>query len=142
MSQVIITYQGPEQFKDQVGYQTRHSAGCDVITTETVIIPSKGSALIDTGMVITQSSPTHDPLLLIMRSSLAKRGLIMCGGIGLIDSDYRGKIGMFVYNTTDSGIQLNAGDRVAQLMQTPFISIGGVHRKEIPREGGFGSSGK
>lgn len=80
------------------------------------------------------------------RSGLAlKDGITVLGGV--IDSEYRGEIGVILYNTSSKDFVINKYDRIAQMIIQPFISVKIKQRikpfEETNRgEKGFGSSGK
>lgn len=80
------------------------------------------------------------------RSGLAlKDGITVLGGV--IDSEYRGEIGVILYNTSSKDFVINKYDRIAQMIIQPFISVKIKQRikpfEETNRgERGFGSSGK
>ena len=80
------------------------------------------------------------------RSGLAlKYGIGMVNTPGIIDSDYRGEIGLIMINWGQSPFAINRGDRIAQMLITR------VHRAQLMEvddldhtdrgEGGFGHSG-
>lgn len=73
-----------------------------------------------------------------------KRGLLVA--LGLIDSDYRGEIGVMAFNTTDKKMIIQQGDRIAQLviMPTPQIVLEEVDELSDTQRGndGFGSTGR
>lgn len=73
--------------------------------------------------------------LIVGRSSLGSRGVIVHGG--LIDADYRGEI--MVLLSSLHTYQIKAGDRVAQLVILPCFMPGIV---EQDRLGGLGSTGR
>lgn len=82
------------------------------------------------------------------RSSLSlKRGLFVANQPGTIDSDYRGTIGVIIYNSTPFLTSIEVGERIAQLVvsevKKPAIySVGIDAFTETERgEGGFGSTG-
>ena len=80
------------------------------------------------------------------RSGLAtKKGLAPANKVGVIDSDYRGEVIVALHNDTD-GIQVvEAGDRIAQLVILPFISVDFNEVEKLDETdrgaGGFGSTG-
>lgn len=82
------------------------------------------------------------------RSGLAaKQGFSIVNTPGLIDSGYRGEIGVIGLNTdTQNEIVIARGDRVAQLViqEVPVVELLEVDElDETERSsGGFGSSGK
>lgn len=80
------------------------------------------------------------------RSGLALRlGIGMVNSPGTIDSDYRGEIGVVMINWGSEVVQLEQGERVAQLVVCPVVratlqlveQLGATDRGE----GGFGSTG-
>lgn len=84
--------------------------------------------------------------LILPRSGLAtKKGLRPANTPGLIDPDYRGEVIVALRNDSDSPQTVAPGDRIAQLLLTPFFSPI-IQEVEILGEtdrgsGGFGSTG-
>ncbi len=84
--------------------------------------------------------------LIYARSGLAsKRGLAPANKVGVIDSDYRGEIIVALYNQSLIPQKIEPGERIAQLIITPYIQ--GLFKvvdelSDTTRgEGGFGSTG-
>jgi len=82
------------------------------------------------------------------RSSLAlKRGLFVANQPGTIDSDYRGTIGVIIYNSSPFLTSIKLGERIAQLVvsevKRPIVySVGIDAFTETKRgEGSYGSTG-
>jgi dUTP pyrophosphatase len=112
---------------------------------ETVVLEPGERALIPTGVHI---SPERKDVVAVVaaRSGLGiKHGISLSNGIGVIDSDYRGEIGVGLINNGDKSFKIERGDRIAQLMFMPVC-----HAKfalcdsldETDRgAGGFGSTG-
>lgn len=77
------------------------------------------------------------------RSSMAKKGVVVSGGV--IDSGYRGEISVLLRNTTDTTQKFKRGDRVAQLLILPCPQVRYEGVDELTSttrgHGGFGSSG-
>eukprot|EP01120_Amphizonella_sp_Union-15-10_P000134 TRINITY_DN10163_c0_g1_i2.p1 TRINITY_DN10163_c0_g1~~TRINITY_DN10163_c0_g1_i2.p1 ORF type:complete len:133 (-),score=34.83 TRINITY_DN10163_c0_g1_i2:3-401(-) len=80
------------------------------------------------------------------RSSLALKHLNVGGGV--IDSDYRGNLGVILFNHGDKPFTISRGDRIAQLIlekiSTPEVFVVGDEEslEETQRgENGFGSTG-
>ncbi|MBX5130727.1 dUTP diphosphatase [Rhizobium lentis] len=78
------------------------------------------------------------------RSGLAyKNGIAILGGV--IDSDYRGDIGVILHNTTADDFKIKQGDRIAQLIFGSYIPVTFVEKQELRGtdrgEKGFGSTG-
>lgn len=124
---------------------TTGSAGLDLTTDETVVIPTGGRRFVTTG--VTVAIPEGHFGLLLPRSSLGmKHGLMLANTAGVIDSDYRGEIRAMLVNTGDKPMTLQRGDRIVQLVLVPYLTA-------IPTEvgaldttargaGGFGSTGR
>lgn len=93
----------------------------------------------------------QDPFLLglvYIRSSIGRMGVRLANGTGVIDPDYQGELIQCLHNYGGKSINFAAGDRVAQLIVTPQISINKHLQlvQEFTAEtergtGGFGSSG-
>jgi dUTP pyrophosphatase len=83
--------------------------------------------------------------LITPRSGLAlKKGITVLNAPGLIDSDYRGEIGVILYNTDSVPHIVEAGDRIAQMQFEKVITVDFVsvdNLDETNRSGGFGSTG-
>ena len=126
-------------------YATPCSAGADVfarIDEEITVWPGT-RALIRTGLKI--AIPDGCCGLLLGRSGLAlKHGICLANGVGLIDSDYRGELGVVLQNNGGEPFKVKDGMRIAQLVivqyqQTRFEqdSLDAT----IRGQGGFGSTG-
>ena len=78
------------------------------------------------------------------RSSMAKRGIKIAGGI--IDSGYRGEIHIVLWNISGDVIHVKKGERIAQMLIIPIStpSVNEVQSLDETARGakGFGSSGK
>lgn len=79
------------------------------------------------------------------RSGLAVKNFIDVGA-GVVDSDYRGNLGVVLFNFSDQDFQVKKGDRVAQLICEKIEFPELVEEKENLTEtergaGGFGSTG-
>lgn len=84
--------------------------------------------------------------LIIPRSSIgAKTPLRLSNSVGLIDSGYRGELGVLYDNISDVPYDIHAGDRIAQLLVMPSYrfqaKVVDILADSDRGEGGFGSSG-
>ena len=120
-------------------------AAADLYAMEETILPgnSKGNKL-RTGVKI--QLPECWQALILPRSSLgAKTPLRLSNSVGLIDSGYRGELGVLYDNTSNQPYTINAGDRIAQLLVMPSYrfqaKVVDVLADSDRGEGGFGSSG-
>lgn len=80
------------------------------------------------------------------RSGLAtKRGLRPSNCVGVVDSDYRGEIIVALHNDSDQCQTIHHGDRVAQLVIMPYLTVEFEEVDELSDTdrgtGGFGSTG-
>lgn len=125
-------------------YETPQSAGADVRSTEYVIIPAHGRALVRTGLKV--AIPEGYEIMVRPRSGLAlKKGITVLNTPGCVDADYRGEIGVILFNTTDEDFEVQYGDRIAQLVLSKIERINWVEVDELDKtlrgEGGFNSTG-
>ncbi len=78
------------------------------------------------------------------RSGLAWKNSIDVGA-GVIDEDYRGNVGVILFNHSDADFAVAAGDRVAQLVLevilTPAVEVVEDLEDTARGAGGFGSTG-
>ncbi len=107
-------------------YATEGSAGIDLVCTEDVIVPPGVVRTVFTGLAIyidCIKSMCDYAGLILPRSGLGTRGLVIANTVGLIDQDYQGEIILQVLNRNAIGsdnIVLLAGDRIAQLVIIPI----------------------
>lgn len=83
--------------------------------------------------------------MLVVRSGYGWRGLSMLNSVGIIDSDYRGEIGIKLVNHGHDVISIKPGVRVAQMILVPYLQVdlervAGLGDTERGT-GGFGSTG-
>lgn len=81
------------------------------------------------------------------RSGLAtKQGLRPANCVGVCDSDYRGEYIVALHNDTKEAKLVKPGERIAQLVVMPYLSVEFTQVDELPDTkrgaGGFGSTGK
>ena len=111
-----------------------------------VTLEAGARALIPTGIAI--ALPSADYVALVFaRSGLGiKQGVCLSNGVGVIDSDYRGEIGVGLVNLGQSAYTVQPGDRIAQLMVTPVVQPTVAQVSELDDTdrgaGGFGSTGR
>ena len=89
------------------------SAGLDLHTVESVTIPPGHRTLLKTGLAM--SMPRGYVGLIWPRSKLAaKMGIDVLAGV--VDSDYRGELHVSLLNTGLDSVEIQTGDKVAQLI--------------------------
>jgi len=85
--------------------------------------------------------------MIFPRSSMgSKTELRLSNSVGIIDSEYRGQLGVLYDNLSDSAYTIKTGDRVAQILVMPSYRFKATVVDNLPKtargEGGFGSTGK
>lgn len=85
--------------------------------------------------------------MILPRSSTgAKTPLRLSNSVGLIDSGYRGELGVLYDNTSDNDTFIKKGDRIAQLLVMPSYRFQAQVVDSLEDsdrgEGGFGSTGQ
>ena len=108
-------------------------------------IPAGGQVVVPTGLAV--AIPEGYVGIVAVRSSMGIRhGVTLSNAIGVIDSDYRGPLGVGLRNTTGEDYILQPGDRMAQLMVVPVLRPEIRLVAELPETergaGGFGSTGR
>lgn len=123
------------------------AAGADLYACldEAVTIAPGQTVLIPTGIAL--AIPTGFVGLVYARSGLAtKRGLAPANKVGVIDSDYRGELLVSLYNQSGQDQTVEPGERVAQLVLTPYLAAEFVPAESLSETergaGGFGSTGR
>ena len=128
-------------------YGSADAAGADLyaLTDGPVTIAPGGTALIHTGIAV--AVPQGYVGLVYARSGMAcKRGLAPANKVGVIDADYRGEVMIYLHNHGDQPQTVEDGDRVAQLVITPYLTAQFECVDELNNtqrgSGGFGSTGR
>ena len=92
---------------------TEDAAGYDIASAEETVVPAKGKTVVKTGISI--AVPDGCCGRLAPRSGLAVKKHIDVGA-GVIDTYYRGEIGVVFFNHSEEDFQIKQGDRIAQLI--------------------------
>lgn len=130
-------------------YATPGSAGFDL---KAASLPNNGTTiyqgqqiLIGTGIALHIKDPGYAGMI-IPRSSMGKKGIVLGNLVGLIDSDYQGEIRVLLWNRGFDPVKIEHMDRIAQLVIVPVVQAQFEiveHFEQSQRgEGGFGSTGK
>ncbi len=131
---------------DLPAYETIGSAGMDLRANldETFILKPFERSAIPTGLFI--ELPQGYEAQIRPRSGLSlKTGLSIPNSPGTIDSDYRGEIKVIVANLSNEIVEINHGDRIAQIVLAKYERINWTEVDDIDSTergtGGFGSTG-
>ena len=127
-------------------YGSDYAAGADLYACvdETITINPSETKLIPTG--IAMEIPVGYAGLIYARSGLAtKKGLAPANKVGVVDSDYRGEVMVALHNHSDIPAEVEAGERIAQMVIAPFLAASFNVVDELDETkrgtGGFGSTG-
>lgn len=127
-------------------YGSEFAAGADLYACLEADIEVKPheTVLVPTG--ISLELPLGYAGLIYARSGLAtKKGLAPANKVGVVDCDYRGEVKVALHNHSEIPQTVSAGERVAQLVITPYLTAEFIERSELSETvrgaGGFGSTG-
>jgi dUTP pyrophosphatase len=120
-----------------------HAAGLDLCAAiDCQIPPHGGRALVSTDLSIACPVGTYGRIA--PRSGLANKYGIDVGA-GVIDADYRGPVGVILFNFGSEVFDVKVGDRIAQLILEqivlPEIEIVDTLDDTVRGSDGFGSTG-
>ena len=119
------------------------SAGFDLYADENTVVLGGQRRIISTG--ITAQAPQGCYLRVAPRSGLAaKHGIDILAGV--VDADYTGEIKVIIQNNDNEPFEINAGDRIAQLIpekiwQGELVTVHDLDETDRA-DGSFGSTGK
>lgn len=127
-------------------YETIQSAGMDLRANNEnpIILAPMKRVLIPTGLYI--QLPFGYEAQVRPRSGLAlKKGITVLNAPGTVDADYRGEIGVILFNASDEPFVINRGERIAQMViakheRAEFELVESLDDSERG-QGGFGHTG-
>ena len=127
-------------------YATIGSAGADLYANidEDMILRQGEISLIPTGIYI--KLPVGYEAQIRARSGLSlKHGVTLVNGIGTIDSDYRGEIGIIITTLKNEPFRVTPGTKIAQMVISKheiaeFTEVENLDETDRGK-GGFGHSG-
>jgi len=140
-----------EKARDALTYATEGSAAIDLVAAldegngAQVIRPLE-TVRFKTGIAL-HINDVGMAAMILPRSGLGTKGIILGNTVGLIDSDYQGEIIVALHNRHRVGSYLVKDlDRIAQMIFVPILHPMMVQVKEFSTQtkrgtGGFGSSG-
>ena len=121
---------------------TEGSAGYDLAAAQIAVVPAHGKMLVKTGL--SMSLPAGCYGRIAPRSGLALKKFIDVGA-GVIDADYRGEVGVILFNFGDTDFEVKMGDKIAQLIfekiKTPVVIEVDCLEETERGEKGYGSTG-
>lgn len=127
-------------------YQTEQAAGMDLhaCINEPIVLQPLERVMIPTGFAI--ELPVGYEAQIRARSGMSiKYGITMVNGIGTIDADYRGEIGILTINLSNQPFTIEPEMRIAQMVIAKYECIDWNEVKFISETergvGGYGSTG-
>ena len=118
------------------------SAGYDLASAEHTVIKAGSKGIVKTDLSIACPEGTYARIA--PRSGLAVKKFIDVGA-GVVDADYRGPVGVVLFNFGNEDFVVEKGDRVAQLILEKVSMAEAVETAELTDTergaGGFGSTG-
>ena len=126
-------------------YTNDFAAGADLYSCESRTIPAGKIVTVSLGFAI--EIPVGYEGQVRSRSGLARNhGIFVLNAPGTIDCDFRGEMMAILMNTSTDDYLVKKGDRVAQLIISPVLSVNFQESDELSQttrgKKGFGSSGK
>ena len=125
---------------------TKGSSGYDFKSAVNQIIEPGEIAIIPTD--IKAKMPENAELLISVRSSIGRKGIILVNAPGKIDSDYYGNpdndgnIGFILMNVGKEPFVIKMGDRIGQGTFSNYLIVDDDVPASVNRNGGYGSTGK
>ena len=131
---------------DMPKYATKGSSGLDLMAylEEDITLKPLERKIIPTGLSI--SIPEGYEVQIRARSGMSiKHGITVINGIGTIDSDYRGELGVLLVNLSNEDYTISSGDKIAQMVLCKYEVVEFIEVEELDdtkrSSGGFGHSG-
>ena len=119
------------------------AAGYDLKSPIDCVIEKENKKLILTDISI--QIPKNSYGRIASRSGLSLKHFISVGG-GVIDSDYRGNIGVILFNHSKEDYTVKRGERIAQLIIEKLQPVQLIEVEQLEstsrNESGFGSTGR
>lgn len=127
-------------------YQTLGAAGMDIhaCVDQPIMLQPMERQRIPTGFAI--AVPDGYEAQIRARSGMGlKHGITMVNGVGTIDSDYRGEVGVLLVNLGQEPFEVTSGMRIAQMVIAKYERAEWAEVTKLDEtdrgEGGFGSTG-
>lgn len=145
----VFVYQEPDARDLPLpDYQTEGSSGVDLRAAppadKPIVIEPGRWSLVPTGLRV--ALPPGTEAQIRPRSGLALRhGIGVLNSPGTIDEDYRGEIGVILFNFGPEPFRVARGDRIAQMVFQQVSRLTWEPCEELPQsrrgDGGFGHTG-
>lgn len=121
---------------------SERAAGFDLRSAYDITVPARGKAIVKTDLQVQVPEGSYGRVA--PRSGLAVKNFIDVGA-GVVDEDYRGNLGVVLFNHSDTDFEVKRGDRIAQFIceRIFYPELEQVDKLDdtVRGEGGFGSTG-
>ncbi len=127
-------------------YQSEHASGMDLCACldEPRALQPMERAIIPTGLAI-ELPPGFEAQIRARSGLSSKHGIAMANGVGTIDADYRGEVGVLAINLSEEPFVIEPGMRIAQMIIARYERVELQETKELGStkrgETGYGSTG-
>lgn len=142
MLTVLCARVRPEELFEVPKAQLKGDAGLDLTVSRYAMVGPGQVAHLSTNVAVSLPQGYYG-LVLPRSSTMWRKGLHVSPGV--IDNGYRGEVMIVIRNETDRLVQVQAGDRVAQLLILPLFSGRVLEAKVLDKgvrgDAGFGSTG-
>lgn len=123
-------------------YKTKGSAGADLYNySDHFTFKPFERKLIPTGIYIDHMSKDFEAQIRPRSGLAVKKGLTVLNTPGTIDSDYKEEIQVILVNLSNEEVEIEKGERIAQIVFNKIEHSSSIDVKEEERRGGFGSTG-
>ena len=127
-------------------YQTVGAAGADIhacLETPVTLVPME-RRMVPTGLAM--ALPEGYEVQIRARSGMSiKHGITMVNGVGTIDCDYRGELGVLLINLSEEPFTIEPGMRIAQMVIAKYERVEWREVDQLGETerggGGYGSTG-
>jgi dUTP pyrophosphatase len=147
---VIIRYKVLKHGAQPPAYMTAWAAGMDLFAClptglKLMLVRPGDRVHVPTGVAL-EIPPGYEGQIRPRSGWAAKHGVTVLNAPGTVDADYRGEIGVVLINHGDRTLEIQSGERIAQLVIAPVERVQLECAEELSDTtrgtGGFGSTGK
>lgn len=125
---------------------TKNSAGYDLCSPVEIVIPAGKIETIWTNVKAVCNE--NEFMLLCVRSSMGRKDICLANDVGIIDCDYYsnpdndGNLGVALKNRGESDFVIKKGERIAQIIFMPYLTVNDEEDITTIRTSGYGSTNK
>ena len=119
MKPILLKFQ--KLSKNSIPFKRMHKndACWDIYAKSSVFLLPQTTMIIPTGIAL--EIPVGYEGIIRGRSGLASKGILV--HIGTIDADYRGEVGVIMFNSTNEVFEIRESDRIAQFCLKKVLDI-------------------